>query len=49
MVEAVDHVLVVADVVSARAGAHAETAGPLTYFDRTFGSFAVGAPEGGIV
>lgn len=49
MVEAVDHVLVVADVVSARAGAHAETAGPLTYFDRTFGSFAVGDPEGGIV
>ncbi|WP_064257543.1 flavin reductase family protein [Rhodococcus sp. D-6] len=45
VVEAIDHLLVIADVVSACAGEHADTVSPLTFFDRTFGSFAAGNSE----
>ena len=38
-VEAIDHILIVADVVSARAGAMGDAPSPLIYFNREFGSF----------
>jgi flavin reductase (DIM6/NTAB) family NADH-FMN oxidoreductase RutF len=46
-VEAVDHILIVADVVSARAGTQGDVPSPLIYFNREFGAFIPTRPEGG--
>jgi len=45
-VEAIDHILIVADVVSASAEADLQRDQPLVYYSRMFGSFAPSESEG---
>lgn len=46
VVQALDHILVIADVVASVVGSEVAHARPLAYFDRSFGSFAPSTTEG---
>ncbi|WLP88877.1 flavin reductase family protein [Gordonia sp. NB41Y] len=48
VVEAIDHLLVIADVITARIGAGATGVGPLTFYDSTFGSFTAAHSKGNL-
>jgi len=46
VVRALDHLMVIADVLEATAGPEQTSARPLTYFDRSFGSFTPSTTQG---